>query len=307
MTNRIRLSLLAAAATLLPGSALADTAHPIEVPQHSAETTDAGATGPALWQVADEDTTIYLFGTVHALRPGLAWLTDDVSAALAASDEVVTEVDMSAMEAEMVKQMPKAMLADGGNLRELMTDDNRTQYEAAMTKLGLPVEAFDPFEPWFAAMTLQMLPLMQQGYDPAEGVEMILLGKASPEATRGALETMDYQIDVFDGLPMETQLAYLDQSVEQSDELVPMLDEMVASWMSGDADALGSMMAESLPDRTLYDRLLTTRNENWAAWIEDRMEQPGTVFIAVGAGHLGGADSVQVKLAERGIATTLVD
>jgi len=263
--------------------------------------------GPALWQVIDEDTTIYLFGTVHALRPGMAWFTDDVAAALASADEVVTEIDMTDVEAQMPAQMPKAMLTTGRTLRELMTDDDRAQYEAAMTALGLPVEAFDPFEPWFAAMTLQMLPLLKEGYDPTQGVEMVLLENASETATRGALETIGYQFDVFDGLPMETQLAYLDQSIEQSDELVPMLDTMVDLWMAGDSAALGMMMAESLPDPLLYERLLTTRNTNWAAWIADRMEQPGTVFIAVGAAHLAGDDSVQVKLAERGLASSLVD
>jgi uncharacterized protein len=42
--------------------------------------------------------------------------------------------------------------------------------------------------------------------------------------------------------------------------------------------------------------LLTQRNANWAKWIKERMARPGTVFVAVGAGHLGGKSSVQKLL-----------
>ncbi len=81
---------------------------------------------------------------------------------------------------------------------------------------------------------------------------------------------------------------------------------MKAEWLAGDADALGELMNEEMDDPALYERLLVNRNRNWVNWIENRLEEPGTVFIAVGAGHLAGEGSVQQILAERGLTAERV-
>lgn len=52
-------------------------------------------------------------------------------------------------------------------------------------------------------------------------------------------------------------------------------------------------------DRAMYDALLVKRNRAWAAWLDTRLETPGTVMVAVGAGHFAGPGSVQEMLAER--------
>ena len=76
---------------------------------------------------------------------------------------------------------------------------------------------------------------------------------------------------------------------------------MVADWMKGDADGLAVLLNDELDDPVLYKRLLTDRNAHWAQWIDQRLKQPGTVFVAVGAGHLAGQQSVQEQLRKRGI------
>ena len=96
-------------------------------------------------------------------------------------------------------------------------------------------------------------------------------------------------------------------TVDNLDKLVPQLDEMVAAWSVGDAEKLAVLMNDWLKDDpTLAERLLYGRNRNWAAWIDDRLDRPGTVFLAVGAGHLAGAQSVQDALARRGIESVRV-
>ncbi len=256
--------------------------------------------GPALWQVADEDTTIYLFGTVHALPEGKNWFDGRIERAFNSADELVTEIDVSSAASSAQALQAASALPEGQTLRALMTDENRQQYEAALVGLGLPVEALDKYEPWFAAMTLSLLPLLRSGYQTQSGVELSLNGRAG-DKTRGALETIEQQVDLFDTLPQEAQLAFLDGTVEKLDDATSTLDAMVAEWLEGDALALAGLLNAELTDPVLYDRLLTSRNANWAAWIENRLEQPGTVFIAVGAGHLAGAGSVQEQLKDRGL------
>ena len=265
------------------------------------ETPPPGAVpGPALWRVADADTTIYLFGTVHALPEGKEWFDGRIERAFNASNEMVTEVDLSDQSSSTAAMQSAAMLPEGTSLRSLMTPENRQQFEAALVGLGLPVEALDRMEPWMASLTMSLLPLLRQGYQTESGVEMALSSRAG-DKPRDALETVAQQIDLFDGMPTDAQLIFLDKTVEAMPEAKPSLDAMVAEWIKGDADALAALLNAELDDPVLYQRLLTQRNANWAGWIEQRLQQPGTVFIAVGAGHLAGADSVQRQLAKRGL------
>ena len=254
--------------------------------------------GPALWKLTDEDTTIYLFGTVHALPGEIDWYDTRIASAFDASDELVTEIAMN-NQATAQALVGSAMLADGQTLRALMSEGDRTEYEAVMSDLGLPPAALDPYEPWLAAMNLSMLPLMQSGIDPAAGVDMVLT-QAGETKTKAALETIEQQIALFDEMPMDAQLAFLDSTVEAVPEAASTLRELIDLWVVGDADGLAAKMNEGISDPALYDRLLVQRNANWVNWIEDRLAQPGTVFIAVGAGHLAGADSVQEQLGRRG-------
>ncbi|MDX1703532.1 MAG: TraB/GumN family protein, partial [Altererythrobacter ishigakiensis] len=90
------------------------------------------------------------------------------------------------------------------------------------------------------------------------------------------------------------------------DQIKPLLDQMVAEWVEGDAHALATLMNEGLTDPALAESLLYKRNRNWADWIDTRLDEPGTVFIAVGAGHLAGDKSVQEYLKAREIETVRV-
>ncbi|WP_137679283.1 TraB/GumN family protein [Aurantiacibacter suaedae] len=255
--------------------------------------------GPALWKLAEADTTIYLFGTVHALPSDVDWYDGHIAAAFEESDELVTEIAMDDQLALTQALTGSAMLADGQNLREMMTPEDRKEYEQAMIDLGLPPGALDPVEPWYAAMNLSVLPLVQAGIDPAAGVDMTLT-RAGANKRKDALETLDEQVALFDDMPVSAQLTFLDATVDAVPEAAKSLRELIDLWVVGDAVGLAAKMNEGLEDPALHQRLLTDRNTNWAGWIEHRLAQPGTVFIAVGAGHLAGDGSVQEQLSKRG-------
>lgn len=256
--------------------------------------------GPALWSLSDDDTTIYLFGTIHVLPEGETWYDGRISSAFDASDELVFEISMDDMEGAAQAMAGVAMLPEGQTLRSLMTDENRTEYEAALEGLGIPAAALDPIEPWAATLNLSMLPLLQAGWQPNAGVEMVLREQGETKR-RSALETVEEQVALFDTLPMDAQLELLDATVENLDQMVPSLETMKAEWLEGDAEALGELLNAAMDNPELYERLLVNRNRNWVDWIAARMDAPGTVFIAVGAGHLAGEGSVQSLLAERGL------
>lgn len=233
----------------------------------------------------------------------MEWYDKDISEALASSDTLVTEISLEAGGDAAAQQvmMEKALLTDGTTLRSLLSEEQTVAYESALSDLGLPAAAFDQFEPWLASITLTMLPLLKEGYSPESGVEKVLVGKAG-NITKDALETTEFQVNVFDSLPQDKQITLLMETVEGVDEIKPLIDAMVAEWIEGDADALAELMNEGLTDPELAEVLLYSRNANWAEWIDQRLDTtPGTVFIAVGAGHLAGEKSVQDLLEDRDI------
>lgn len=263
---------------------------------------------PALWKVADEDTTIYLFGTVHILPKGIDWAGPAITGALAESDQLITEIPSGPEADSLMQQMvlTKGMLPQGGNLRALLNADQKAAYEAALGSINVPAEAFDGFKPWMAGLTLTVLPLMQQGYSPDAGVEEELGKLAGPDKPRGALETIEFQLGLFDGMDQDAQIDFMIAAADTVDEIKPMLDSMVAEWAEGDAEGLAEIMNREMDDPAVAEALLYSRNGNWAEWIDTRLDTPGTVFVAVGAGHLAGERSVQDLLAQRGIATARV-
>lgn len=262
---------------------------------------------PALWKVSDADTTIYLFGTIHALPKGIEWFGGPVAKAFEGSQELVTEI-VESDPAQMQKLvMEKAMLPQGQTLRAILPPETRVTYEGALGTLGVGAGAFDAFEPWYAAIGLATLPLVRQGYDNANGVETALDARAKALGRpHSALETAEFQLSLFDSLPLDVQKRYLAEVVTNLPHASDDLAAMVDAWRKGDADRLASLMNADEDDPALVEALLINRNRAWAGWVRDRLAKPGTVFVAVGAGHLAGPGSVQDQLARLGIASTRV-
>ena len=256
---------------------------------------------PALWVVKDEDTTIYLFGTVHILKPGLSWFDEAVKYAFDKSDRLVLEmVEPPAAEGQAIF-MKVGLDQTGKTLRSKLSDADRAVYETAMGKIGMPVETLDPFDPWAAAVTMQVLGMTKSGFDLNSGVEKQLTAaaKAAKKPIEG-VETMASQLDIFDQLPVEDQITFLNESAKNIDQMGPGMDKLVDLWAAPDPDGLANAMNEGLKNPKLYSALLTQRNANWAKWIMTQLEKPGTTFMAVGAGHLAGAASVQSMLTAYG-------
>lgn len=294
-------------AALAGGLALALTACAAADAPPPAPAAAPAPSGPALWKVADADTTIFLFGTVHALPKDVEWYRGPIAEALGAAQVLVTEIPPGELTTPAVQQafLAKAQLPAGQSLRDALSAEQRATYEAAVTGLGLPVAAFDKVEPWFAAVTLSALPLLKGGYSTEAGVESAIEAKAGVK-TRAALETVDGQLRLFDEMPVATQVEFLMSVVAQLDRVVPSMNEMVAAWAKGDAERLAALMNEELDDPALADRLLYARNRDWAKWVARRLDEPGTVFVAVGAGHLAGTNSVQDYLQQAGTAVVRV-
>lgn len=264
---------------------------------------------PALWVVKDKDTTIYLFGTVHVLKPGLSWFDRAVKRAFDESGELVTEIGDIPDPAVAAPLIRKYGVNDTGpTLTEKLPADKRAAFTKAIADLGLPQAVIDRFDPWLASVQITMLSLVKQGYNPQVGVETALhaAAKAANKPISG-LETMEQQFGFFDSLSEEAQVKFLVETIDKLAETGPILDKMVVEWGEGDADGLAALINEGFTaSPEVAKKLLTDRNARWAEWIDARLDKPGVVFVAVGAGHLAGPGSVQVCLKQRRIKTKRV-
>jgi uncharacterized protein YbaP (TraB family) len=263
---------------------------------------------PALWVVKDKDTTIYLFGTIHVLKPGLSWFDEAVKTAFDKSDALVLEMVQPDPESMKGLVMSKGFTASGPTLTEQLPEADRPVYLKALADMGVPAAAFDRAKPWLVATNLSLLPLMKGGYAPDSGPETVLAAAAKTESKPVlGLETPEQQIGYLADLPDPLQIKFLESTLKELPEAGKQMAEMVDAWSRGDPARLGDIMNDGMKDTPELGKiLLTDRNARWAQWIRNRLQTPGTVFIAVGAGHLAGKGSVQDQLQAMNIKATRV-
>jgi uncharacterized protein len=263
----------------------------------------AAVEAPAMWVVRDADTTIWLFGTIHALPKDLAWHQDQVRAAMAASDTLVMELPGDPAPEEMAGLMfPAGLNMDGPPLSSRLTPAQMTTLTEAITAIGIPAPMIDRLQPWLANVMLAAAVVAKTGIDPESGVEKVL--GAFPEAAgkpRVGLETAAEQIGFFRTMPEAATLSMLAKGIDEWGSVETDLAEMVRVWRTGDEAGLDRVMHKGFEGNPEARKvLLGDRNQRWARWIDARMDQPGTVMVAVGAGHLTGFDSVQAFLSREG-------
>ncbi|MEP6341689.1 MAG: TraB/GumN family protein [Maricaulaceae bacterium] len=263
---------------------------------------------PALYQVSDDDTTIYVMGTVHLLPEDLVWFQNNIQTAFEASDELVIEMVEPDPQTMQGLVMSLAVEQSGKTLRSYFDDELKQNYETRLASLGIPPEALDPFEPWMASVTLSAMQLQAIGLNPESGVEKVLTNAANASGKPiSGLETAAQQLGFFDNLSKDAQLFMLESGIEDWDEGVEIVQNMIAEWKDGDVQDLSNLMNEAMVDQPeLNTVLLTNRNANWAEWVETRLDAPGIVFMAVGAGHIGGDNGLIDLLGDKGIKATRV-
>jgi uncharacterized protein len=240
---------------------------------------------PAIFVVRDADTTVYIFGTFHALDGKSEWFNDQVKDAFEKSDELVLET--------LVPERPAPGLPPAQPLPQLRS-------------LSLT-----PSASFLASTRMAIKAGNSQGMQVNNGADMVLRRTAEAEGKQvEGLETLESQLAMFTRMPSapQPQAAQSGSSAPAMNSLSKSMTEMQSAWKRGDQSVFVRVLGQleqASPDT--YRMMFIERNARWADWIRARMQTPGTVFVAVGAGHLAGKDSVLAQLAERGIYSTRVN
>jgi uncharacterized protein YbaP (TraB family) len=260
---------------------------------------------PAIWLLADDDTRIYLFGTIHILPPDLQWRSAELDRIVAESDELVMEIGEDPDELTPEQLFLPMMLGKTVPILSRVSPERREPLRRIIEASGMPADSFDQMQTWAAALLLSVSAIAQSYADedvpPGQltGVEDELRADfVQARRPISGVESSEEQLRFFSRMPLRAQRAFLESLVDASLAGEAVFDPEERGWVSGNTDTIAAEMAELPPE--LFDLLITRRNRNWTDWLIGRLERPGTVLFAVGAGHLAGRDSVQSMLAARG-------
>lgn len=241
--------------------------------------------GPAMWAISDEDTTIFLFGTFHALDRDTGWFSDVVRAAFEHSGELMLETVVPSDPAELLASLNRHSLA--GPMRA-----------------GEPVIAPQTAPPMVESTSRAMAAGRDAGMSVDHGADAVLRRAAqSAGKAVGGLESFDFQLAMLATLPQPKSGSQGAAAAHPGSTI----DEMKAAWRRGDSARFAAILGQvEQQSPETYRRMFTERNARWAHWVARRMERPGVVFVAVGTGHLIGRDSVQQRLTEQGYAAVRI-
>ena len=302
LTARLRSTLAVGAglsALFLAPSAMAQApAAPVAV------TAAPQGSGPGLWVVKDADSTIYLFGTVHVLKPETAWGRARVDQAFASADEYWFEIaDLNDQTGVMPLIQAKGISPDRP-LSSLLNAEELADLDAAARTVGATAAQLDPLRPWLASLQLALASIQKAGYVAANGGDQILHARAAAtgKPIKG-FETAPQQIGFIADMSEAAQLAMLRSGLKEFDQADALLGRMVAAWSTGDVDGLDVLIGQEMKSDSpeMYAVMLVARNQDWADQIQALLAGSGTAFISVGGGHLAGSDSLQAQLEQRGV------
>jgi uncharacterized protein YbaP (TraB family) len=259
---------------------------------------------PAIWRVKGAHGTVYLFGSVHVMKPNVEWESAKVKAALTSSDVIYLEI---ANLDDTASAQPLALqfgLDQAHPLSTKITKDDLALLDTAAKSMGLPGEQmFEPMQPWLVSTALQVLPMLKAGYAPTSGIDTKLLAesKAAQKPIKG-FETMEDQIHLMADLPQEQQVEMLHKELTEMDKAAGEMNDLVTAWEHGDVEKIGKIDNDELATKypAEYKRLVVDRNTKWTATLDGLLKDPatGTVFVTVGAAHLAGPDSV-IRMLEK--------
>lgn len=252
-----------------------------------------------LWKVTGKNLKkpSYVFGTIHIIDAKDYFLPEGTLSAMESSDRICFEIDMAEMSdmSSMMGMLQKIYMEDGLSIKDLLSESDYKLVSDHFSKQGLPMFFMEKMKPMFLTVFASgdINPMsLDKGTMKSYEMEFYSLAKSMNKLT-GGLETIDFQISLFDEIPYDAQAKMLVEAVKAGDsDKDGEFSMMVESYKSQDIEKLASMISSSESSISGFeDALLFKRNSSWIPLMEAQMEKEPT-FFAVGAGHLGGEKGV---------------
>jgi len=255
-----------------------------------------------LWKVERGETTLYLVGSIHALKEDAYPLPPAIEAAFAEVEVAVFEIDLQDMTKAAIKMMSAGSLGKDRTLEEVVGPETWSEFETHVGELGFDAALYQGMKPWMAALTVAAFELTKHGYLANAGLDTYLSQRADETGKkRLALETAEFQVSLFADLSPEQSLAFLRYTLEDLDAMIPEMDRMYLDWRAGNVESIEKSLLEGFeefPD--VFEKMIANRNRAWMPRIEELLAGERDAMVVVGSAHLVGEQGVVNLLREKG-------
>ena len=261
-----------------------------------------------MWRVSDRDSQIYLFGTLHALKPAVRWRTPLYDRVLAQATTVWFEADLESGDPDTIRLLIQRYGSDPDTplSRKLpATDVDELSRQTDLARI-------DHLRPWAAALMLSVQPALARGATAEKGADLTITRAARSNAKRvRTFETLEDQARMFASLPRGSEVHYLANVIhERSRGSRPRSPfqpaSLEAAWLAGRLGA-GEIAAMKSDNVDLYEALLKRRNLAWADTLTAELASgAGVELVNVGALHMVGDDGLPALLKARGFTVERV-
>lgn len=244
----------------------------------------------------------YIYGTIHLMCESDFAFSDQLNEKLGEAEQIVLELDMD--DPSMMMKMQQNMAMKGGEqIKDLVSAEEYDKIKSYFqNSLGMPLDQMGMMKPFILSSLLypSMLGCPIKSYE----MEFVQNAKANSKEVLG-LETVEFQMGIFDDIPYADQAEMLVQMIDEMDIAKVEFAQLVEAYKKGNLDELSAVMEESTFDmgEQAMEKLLNDRNEKWVPLIGEMAAQKSSIF-AVGAGHLGGEEGILKLLAKAGYTIT---
>jgi len=283
----------------------------------------------AFWKVTDEDSTVYLLGSIHLADPTLYPLSKDILKAYEQSDYLVVEANVSNLEETSQYMLQRGMYEDENTLDQNIPEDLYNAFVEFITPYGVQEEIYNKLKPWYAALLVQNLQLAENSYSGILGVDVFFLSKATDNKDILEIEGVKFQVDMFDSFSQDLQCLFLasvlpsgqvnegseignetDNAADQTGNMnneeaqtsLDLFSYMLKCWKEGNTEELAKMVksdgTENGELKEFNEKIWTLRDNNMAEKVRSYLADPEkkTYFVVVGAGHMVGENGVVAQL-----------
>ncbi|MFP5419070.1 MAG: TraB/GumN family protein [Gammaproteobacteria bacterium] len=315
LTSRLAAPFLLAVASLFASPfALGDTgqaAQPAQTassPEAMLAAMQAAPPRGLLYKVSKGTRRAYLFGTIHVGKADFFPLDWTTTEALVQSSDLAVELDATQTEHLSATMQRYALLPPPQTLATVLPPELLARLNTQLDTLKIPRDAVQGLKPWMVTLMLALQSYQQYGYS-VEYASDIYLTALAREAGKPIveLEGMDEQLQIFDRLSRQEQLAFLEESIAylEKDLMPGDVQSIVGAWLGNDAVALQKTVMKSYRDhprssRWIKPKLFSERNVRMAHKVNRMLEQGRAPFVAVGALHLVGEDGLPALLRKQG-------
>ena len=269
--------------------------------------TTFGASGEGraiIWEIKGTKHSVFIAGSVHLLREKDFPIPPNYNEIYEKADELIFEIDTAILNdpATVLSMKQLGSFQNGDTVEDHVTPETFKLLEKFLKKRNLPASQLIQMKPGMLAITLSSIEAIRNGASPDLGLEMRYgaLAARDKKPTSG-LETVEYQVSMFDDFTTEEADEMLRSTLESLEDISEGLDDLINAWRAGDAEGMDKLVnAEFEDNEKLRKVLLVDRNRNWIPHIERAVAGDRNVLVMVGAGHLVGDDSVIELLEAKG-------